>query len=200
MRFKQGPVRCGQVHHDGKDQNRNGVLRTADTMLRHARRQPHPPRQQHTTRLPLYNRPTNDNNLPPTPAPLGERKLNRVRGGEYASGQASPVARASSSRLKPTEIQPPWIRLQDKASGPAPGGDTMGPTPMNHPLKGDGCETLVQHGLPLLADPDDGYCSRRPCPSPSCRSCFVGALELGPSGVSQSPEVRIPLGATPVPT
>ena len=43
----------------------------------------------------------------------------------------------------------------------------MGPTPMYHPPKGEGCETLVEHGLPLWAEPNRGYCSRRPSPSPT---------------------------------
>ena len=50
-----------------KGQNRNGVLRTGDTMVRHARRRPHPQTQQRTTPLPLYNGSTNDGNLQPTP-------------------------------------------------------------------------------------------------------------------------------------
>ena len=42
----------------------------------------------------------------------------------------------------------------------------MGPTPMYHPPKAQGCETSVEHGLPLWAEPDGGHCSRRPSPSP----------------------------------
>ena len=41
----------------------------------------------------------------------------------------------------------------------------MGPTPTYHPPKGEECETTVEHGLPLWAEPAGGYCSRRPSPS-----------------------------------
>ena len=104
-----------------KGQKGNGVLRTGDTMLRHARQRPHAQTQQHTTPLPLYNRPTDDNNLLQIPGPPGERKLHCVRTREYASRHARPVARDSSSRLTPTENKPRWGCLQDKASGPVPG-------------------------------------------------------------------------------
>ena len=33
----------------------------------------------------------------------------------------------------------------------------MGPTPMFIPPKGEGCETSVEHGLALWAEPDAGY-------------------------------------------
>ena len=36
----------------------------------------------------------------------------------------------------------------------------MGPTPLDHPPKGEVCETLVEHGLPLWAEPNGGYRSR----------------------------------------
>ena len=55
----------------------------------------------------------------------------------------------------------------------------MEPTPMYHPPKGEGCATSVEHWLPLGAEPDGGYCSRRPSPSPTWGSRFVGARELG---------------------
>ena len=45
---------------------------------------------------------------------------------------------------------------------------------------GEKCETSVEHGLPLWAEPAIGYCSRRPRPSPMSRSRFVGAREVGP--------------------
>ena len=104
-----------------KGQNGNGFLRTGDTMVHQPRRRPHPRTQEHITPLPLYHRPTDDNNLLRTPGPPGERKLDRVRRREYASRHASLVARASSSRLTPTENQPRWGCLHDKAFGPAPG-------------------------------------------------------------------------------
>ena len=48
------------------------------------------------------------------PGPPGERNLNRVSQREHASRHASPVARASSSHLTPTENQPRRGCLQDK--------------------------------------------------------------------------------------
>ena len=57
---------------------------------------------------PLNDRPTNQNDLLRTPGPPEERKLDRVRRRECAPRHASPVARASSSRLTPTENQPRW--------------------------------------------------------------------------------------------
>ena len=115
--------------------NGNGVHRVGDTLVRHARRQPCPrtkPRlSRHATDRPtspdyaepLNDRPTNHNDLLRIPGPPGERKLNRVRRCECAPRHASPVARASSSRLTPTENQPRWGCLQDRAFGlvPAPG-------------------------------------------------------------------------------
>ena len=40
----------------------------------------------------------------------------------------------------------------------------MGPNPTYHLPKGERCETLVEHGLRLWAEPDGGYCSRRLVP------------------------------------
>ena len=68
-----------------------------------------------------YDRPTGHNDLLRTPGPPGERKLDRVRRCECAPRHASPVARASSSRLSPTENQLRWGCLQDRAFGLAPG-------------------------------------------------------------------------------
>ena len=51
---------------------------------------------------------------------------------------------------------------------------------MDHLLKGEGCETSVEHGLPLWAEPNKGYCSQRPHPSSTWGSRFLGARELGP--------------------
>ena len=70
---------------------------------------------------PFNNRPTNHNDLLQTPGPPGERQLNRVRRHDCAPRHASPVARASSSRLMPTENQNRWGCLQDRAYGLAPG-------------------------------------------------------------------------------
>ena len=70
---------------------------------------------------PLNDRPTNHNDLLRTLAPPGERKLDRVRRRECAPRHASPIARASSSRLTPTENQPRWGCLEDRAFGLAPG-------------------------------------------------------------------------------
>ena len=43
----------------------------------------------------------------------------------------------------------------------------MGPSPTYHPPEGEECETLVEHGLPLLAEPAVGYaggdCVLPPC-------------------------------------
>ena len=52
-------------------------------------------------------RPTNQRQqITPNPRHPGECNLNRVRRREHASRHASPVARASSSRLTPTENKP----------------------------------------------------------------------------------------------
>ena len=75
----------------------------------------------------------------------------------------------------------------------------MGPIPMYHPPKGEGCETLVEHGLPLWAEPDWGYCSRRPRPSPTWGSRFVGARELGPWVGEPKPQGKNPFGRNPSP-
>ena len=69
---------------------------------------------------PLNDQPSNHNDLLRTPGPPGERKLDPVRRCEYASRHASPVARASSSHLTPTENQPRCGCLQDRAFGLAP--------------------------------------------------------------------------------
>ena len=75
----------------------------------------------------------------------------------------------------------------------------MGPTPRCHPPEGEECETLVQHGLPLWAEPAVGYCSRRPRPSPMWGSRFVGAREVGPWVGEQKPLGKTPLGGNPSP-
>ena len=114
--------------------NGNGVEPVGDTVVRHARRRPDPRTKQNAVTLPLRNRPpltnyaeplndrpTDRNDLLQTPGPPGERKLDRVRRRECAPQHASPVACASSSRLTPTENQPRWGCLQDRAYGLAAG-------------------------------------------------------------------------------
>ena len=69
----------------------------------------------------------------------------------------------------------------------------MGPSPKYHPPKGEGCETSVEHSLPLWAENAVGYCSRRPRPSPMWGSRFVGAREVGPWVGEQKPLGKTPL-------
>ena len=76
----------------------------------------------------------------------------------------------------------------------------MGPSPTYHLPKGEECEISVAHGLPLWAKPAVGYCSRRPRPSPTWGSRFVGAREVGPWAGERKPLGKTPPGATPVPT
>ena len=72
----------------------------------------------------------------------------------------------------------------------------MGPSPTYHPPKGEECETLVEHGLPLWAELAVGCCSRRPRPSPMWESCFVGARVVEPWVSEQKPLGKTPLGVT----
>ena len=65
-------------------------------------------------------------------------------------------------------------------------------SPTYHPPEGEECETSVEHALPLSAEPAIGYCSRRPRPSPTWESRFVGARAVEPSVDEQKP-----LGETP---
>ena len=81
----------------------------------------YPGTQQNTATLPLCNRQTNSNELLRTTGPPGEHELDRFGRREYAARHASPLVRASSSCLKPTENQPRWGCMQDKDSGPPPG-------------------------------------------------------------------------------
>ena len=76
----------------------------------------------------------------------------------------------------------------------------MGPSPTYHPPEGGECETSVEHGLPLWAEPAVGYCSRRPRPSPMWGSRFVGARAVGPWVGERKPLGKTPCGATPVPS
>ena len=73
----------------------------------------------------------------------------------------------------------------------------MGPRPMYHPLGGEGCETSVEHGVPLWAEPDREYCWRRRSPSPTGGSYFVGAHELGPWVGEPKPEGKTPFWGNP---
>ena len=75
----------------------------------------------------------------------------------------------------------------------------MGPSPTHHPPEGEECETLVEHGLPLWAEPAVGYCSRRPRPSPMWGSRFVGARAVGPWVGEQKPLGKTPLRGNPSP-
>ena len=75
----------------------------------------------------------------------------------------------------------------------------MGPSPTYHPPKGEECETLVEHGLPLWAEPAVGCCSRRPRPSPVWGSCFVGARAVGPRVGERKPLGKTPLRGNPSP-
>ena len=74
----------------------------------------------------------------------------------------------------------------------------MGPSPTHHPPEGEECETSVEHGLPLWAEPAVGYCSRRPGPSPMWGSRFVGARAVGPWVGEQRPLGKTPLGGNPI--
>ena len=75
----------------------------------------------------------------------------------------------------------------------------MGPSPTYHPPEGEECETSVEHGLPLWAEPAVGYCSRRPRPSPMWGSRFVGAREVGPWVGEQKPLGKSLLRGNPSP-
>ena len=75
----------------------------------------------------------------------------------------------------------------------------MGPSPTYHPPEGEKCETSVEHGLPLWAEPAVGYCSRRPRPSPMWGSRFVGARAVGPWVGEQKPLSKSPLRGNPSP-
>ena len=75
----------------------------------------------------------------------------------------------------------------------------MGPSPTYHLLEGEECETSVEQGLPLWAEPAVGYCSRRPHPSSMWGSRFVGARAVGPWAGEQKPLGKTPLGGNPSP-
>ena len=75
----------------------------------------------------------------------------------------------------------------------------MGPSPTYHPPEAEECETLVEHGLPLWAEPAVGYCSRLPRPFPIWGSGFVGAREVPPWVAEQKPLGKSPLRSNPSP-
>ena len=76
----------------------------------------------------------------------------------------------------------------------------MGPTFTYHPPRGEKCETTVEHGLPLWAEPAGGYCLRQRSASATRGGRFVGAREVGPWVGERTPLGKTPSGATPVPT
>ena len=61
------------------------------------------------------------------------------------------------------------------------------------------CETSVEHGLPLWAEPAVGYCSRRPRPLPMWGSRFVRARAVDPWVGEQKPLGKTPLRGNPSP-
>ena len=71
----------------------------------------------------------------------------------------------------------------------------MGPSPTYHPPGGEECETSVEHGLPLWAEPAVGT-----APSPMWGSRFVEARAVGPWMGEQKPLGNTPRGATRVPS
>ena len=75
----------------------------------------------------------------------------------------------------------------------------MGPSPACHLPEGEECETSVEHGLPLWAEPAVGYCSRQPRPSPIWGSRFVGARAVAPWVGEQKLLGKTPLGGNPSP-
>ena len=70
----------------------------------------------------------------------------------------------------------------------------MGPSPTYYRPEAEECETSVEHGLPLWAEPAVGYCSRRPPPSPMGGGRFVGARAVGPLVGEQKPLGKTPWG------
>ena len=70
----------------------------------------------------------------------------------------------------------------------------MGPSATYHPPEGEACDTSVKHRLPLWAEPAAGCRSRRPRPSPTSESPFVGAHTVGPWVGEQKPHGKPPPG------
>ena len=75
----------------------------------------------------------------------------------------------------------------------------MGPLPTHHPPEGEECETSVEHGSNLWAEPAVGCCLRRPRPSPMWGSRFVGARAVGPWVGEQKPLGKTPQRGNPSP-
>ena len=75
----------------------------------------------------------------------------------------------------------------------------MGPSPTYHLPEGEECESSVEHGLPLWAEPAVGYCSRRPRPSPMLGGRIVGARAVGPWVGEQKPLGKTPQRGNPSP-
>ena len=73
----------------------------------------------------------------------------------------------------------------------------MGPSRAYHTPEGEECQTSVEHGSPLWAEPAVGYCSRRPHPSPMWGSRFVGARAVGPWVAEQKPLGKTTLRGNP---
>ena len=74
----------------------------------------------------------------------------------------------------------------------------MGPSRTYHPPEGEESETLVEHGLPLWAEPAVGYCSRGPRLFPMWGS-FVGARAVGLWVGEQKPVGKTSPGGNPSP-
>ena len=75
----------------------------------------------------------------------------------------------------------------------------MGTPPTYHPPEGGECETSVEHGLRLWAEPALGYCSQQPRPSPMWGSRFGGARAVGPWVGERKPLGKTPLRGNPSP-
>ena len=73
----------------------------------------------------------------------------------------------------------------------------MGPSPTYYPPEAEECETSVEHGLPLWAEPAAGYCSRRPRLSRMWGSRFVGACAVALWVGEQKPLGKTPLRGNP---
>ena len=70
---------------------------------------------------------------------------------------------------------------------------------MYHPAEGEECETSVEHGLPLWAEPAVGYCSRPTRSSLMWGSRFLGARSVGLWVGEQKPLGKTPQRGNPSP-
>ena len=75
----------------------------------------------------------------------------------------------------------------------------MGPSPTYHPPEKEECDTSVEHGLPLWAEPAVECGSRRLRPSPMWGSRFLAARAVGPSVGEQKPLGKTPQQGNPSP-